>query len=286
MSTSIGAAAPSALGSRDPGSVRELEDRRSDLIDDYLHARPQGEGVLKNVIGAGAGMLGAAAGMGAVVLANRGKGPLYQGINIMFTAPIAMGIGGAAVGLTARSLVEIAGRPTGAAATTQVNARRDQLRGEIADVDAQLHELDGRVAGRLPSIEDPAPPGITPLRTLGAVGAGTGLGALGMVGVESALGFTPDSGRIPARSASFGFVGAGAATWTAVSLLNHHDEAAGGQGSWARSAAIGAGVFGAASLLPGMSTLGVATMPRAAGALAIGAAFGSIAHMVSASSRD
>jgi hypothetical protein len=263
-------------------TIDELQAQRSDLVEQYVGARPEGSNGWKVGVGIGTGAVAAGIGIGAVLLANRGKGAMYQGFNLMFGLPMALGVGGGVGYLLGARAGELASRPQGDAAAAQVTATREQLRDQITDLDQQLTAADGRRPQPLPEIDDSASV------SLGRVGmhaaAGFGLGLLGTAGVMG--GFEAlQGGRQMAGGPTFAAaLVAPAVAAGAISYLDQRDEAAGRQGSFLRAAGIGAATMGAATLMPAFA--GIPMPLRIAGGAAVGALVGSAVHMVSASSRD
>lgn len=285
MALNLDVAAPRAATTPpSQATIEQLQDERRELVEQYVGARPTGSDGWKLGVGIATGLAGAAAGVGAVLLSNRGKGAMYQGFNMMFMAPIAMAGGGAIAGGIGARLAEIVTRPSGDAARSQVDAQREELRTQIDAVDTQLAAADGRRPQPLPSIDDSTKLSIG--RVAGHAAAGIGFGMLATGGVIGGLEALRGGGRVVqgGPSALAPMLLAPAAAAGAISYFNQRDEAAGGQGSALRSAGIGAAALAAASLVPAMKPLPIG--PRMLGAAAIGAAIGTVVHAVSVSSRD
>jgi hypothetical protein len=270
-----------AAAPAEPKTIEQLQEQRSDLVEQYLGARPTGSRGWSIAAGVGVGTIAASVGIGAVLLANRGHNSMYQGFNLMFGMPMALAAGGGIGYLVGSRAGETATRPTGEAAAAQVSATRADLERQIQDIDTQLHEADGRRPQPLPAIDDSSK--LSVARMAGHAGAGLGLGLLAtvgtMAGAEKLIGGQIAGGPAFAASLAAPAVAAGA-----ISYLDQRDEAAGRQGSMWRAAGIGAAVTGLASLNPGLAPI---PMPlRVAGGAVIGAAVGTAVHLVSASSRD
>lgn len=262
-------------------TIEDLQDQRRQLVEQYVGARPTGSDGWKLGAGIGTGAVAAGIGVGAVLLSNRGRGPLYQGLNLMFIAPSALAIGGGVGYLLGSRAGEMATRPTGAAADAQVAATREQLLEQITNVDEQLTAADGRRPQPLPQLDDDAKVSLG--RIAGHTGAGIGLGLLAtagtLAGYEALRGTQIAGGPTMLAPMLAPAIAAGA-----ISYLDQRDEAAGGEGSFLRAAGIGAAAMGAASLVPALAPIPLPV--RVAGGVAVGALLGSLTHMVSASSRD
>lgn len=272
-------------GSKQPATASELQQQRDELVKQYVDARPRGStGWVQGAAVAG-GLVGAGAALAAVLIANRGRGSLYQGMNIAFAAPVGMLLAGGAGGYAAATIADAATRPGGAAATRQVAETRAGLKADLAKVDEQLSAIDGRRAIELPALDEKPVTGPSARRTAKAAAGGAGVGFVATGLLARTLGYGEFSPKQPSAALMLGPMVAGSATYAAVSYLNQRDEKQGRVGSFGRSAAIGATAFGAVAVLPGMAAVGPAPARIAAG-LGIGALVGALAHTVSVSSTD
>lgn len=285
---SLTVAASGAALPIDRDHVRKLEDTRSDLVDDFVNAHPEGRKGWQLGVGIPAAVLGLAAGIGITVLSVRGRSPLYQSMTMMFMAPIAGAAGAAALGLTAAGIASVVTRPSGAGGEAQVAARRAGIRSEIDTIDTELKQLDGRRPGQLPEPANLDPRGPSILGTAKHLGTGFGLGFVGTAVGMGALGFGEFSTKPPTLAMLLGPAAAAALTVSAVGFLNQRDEQAGTTtgANVLRSAAIGGALFAATSLLPGFSQIAVSPLVRVGAAAGIGALVGVVSHAVTASSSD